>query len=445
MLKKIQNYLLRNYPIVWNTKFIPMGITVIIFNIFFFFFGFFSDSIDFTDYYNTSTSVELFKPISCLISILILIIWLIFYLKNNGLKSFYPKNTKKLYLEWLLTFILISGNLLYFYSFSQGIKFKERSYASKEEVKKINKLLSQIDVITPDSRYGYESETDKDSTSIHLSLLNFRYGRDSAEVKKVKIWLINRQQDSIRNLIQEYLRLQEKHHLKTNLTVNSWMKLIYNPPYYPLSDSNFIAKSEPYKNSIDSKYYVEWRKLDNAYEKIYEAHYDNTKSDIFLVLLYIALSLSLAIFSFRVTSGKAWLISFVIYGLLSFISSVITLFLYFFSDFNDSESITYCIYWTLIFIVMCIYMAIKLVKKQSKSISSLMINLIIWMIPYLPILYNFIFIAFNVENDIFMINDAYEYFYNYEVTFLWINLIFVIVILPFVCKIILKWRALPEG
>ena len=102
MLKKIQNYLLRNYPIVWNTKFIPMGITIIIFNIFFFFFGLFVGE-DFTDYYNTSTSAKLFKTISYLASILILIIWLIFYLKNNGLKSFYPKNTKKLYLEWLLT------------------------------------------------------------------------------------------------------------------------------------------------------------------------------------------------------------------------------------------------------------------------------------------------------------------------------------------------------
>ena len=439
MLKKIQNYLLRNYPIVWNTKFIPMGITVIIFNIFFFFFGFFSDSIDFTDYYNTSTSVELFKPISCLISILILIIWLIFYLKNNGLKSFYTKNTKKLYLEWLLTFILISGNILYSYSYSQGIKFKERTYASKEEVKKINKLLSQIDVIIPDSdyQYTYEPETDQDSTSVHFSLLNYRYGQDRAEVEKVKIWLINRQQDSIRNLIQEYLRLQEKHHLKTNLTVNSWMKLIYNPPYYPLSDSNFIEKSEPY---VDAKYYVEFDKLDYAYEKIYEAHYDNTKSDIFLVPLYIALSLSLAIFSFRVTSGKAWLISLVIYGLLSFIGGVITLF----SNFTDLEFFTYYIYWTLIFIVMCIYMAIMLINKQSKSKSSLMINLIIWMIPYLSMFCYFIFGNCNVKNNTFM-DKAQKYFFIHDSIFFWINLIFVIVILPFVCKIIIKWRALPEG
>ena len=442
MLKKIQNYLLRNYPIVWNTKFIPMGITVIIFNIFFFFFGLFVGE-DFNDYelYSTFINSFLFYLISFLASILILIIWLIFYFKNNGLKSFYPKNTKKLYLEWLLTFILISGNILYFYSYSQGIKFKVRSYASKEEVKKIKKLLSQIDVIIPDPdhQYKYEPETDKDSTSVHLSLLNYRYGQNSAEVKKVKIWLINRQQDSIRNLIQEYLRLQEKHHLKTNLTVDSWMKLIYNPPYYPLSDSNFIEESEPYKNSIDSKYYVEWRKLDYAYEEIYEAHYDNTKSDIFLVPLYIALSLSLAIFSFRITSGKAWLISLVISGLLSYIGGSITLIL----SFGNLELLIFYIYWIFIFIVMCIYMAIMLINKQSKSISSFIINLIIQMIPYLPMIYYFIFIHFNVKNNTFM-DKVLEYFYNHEAFFSWINLILVIVILPFVCKIIIKWRALPE-
>ena len=441
MLKKIQNYLLRNYPIVWNTKFIPMGITVIIFNIFFFFFGLFVGE-DFNDYelYSTFINSFLFYLISFLASILILIIWLIFYFKNNGLKSFYPKNTKKLYLEWLLTFILISGNILYFYSFSQGIKFKERSYASKEEVKKINKLLSQIDVIIPNSdyQYRYEPETDKDSTSIDLSLLNYRYGRDSTEVEKVKKWLINRQQDSIRNLIQEYLRLQEKHHLKTNLTVNSWMKLIYNPPYYPLLDSNFIAKSEFIKNYDKMKYYVEFDKLISNYKIIYYAYKDN-ESNIFLFLLYIALSLSLAIFSFRVTSGKAWLISFVIYGLLSFIGGIITLF----SNFKDLEFFTYYIYWTLIFIVMCIYMAIMLINKQSKSKSSLMINLIIWMIPYLPIFCYFIFIHSNVENNTFM-HKVLEYFFTHYATFFWINLILVIVILPFVCKIIIKWRALPE-
>ena len=442
MLKKIQNYLLRNYPIVWNTKFIPMGITVIIFNIFFFFFGLFVGE-DFNDYelYSTFINSFLFYLISFLASILILIIWLIFYFKNNGLKSFYPKNTKKLYLEWLLTFILISGNILYFYSFSQGIKFKERSYASKEEVKKINKLLSQIDVIIPNSdyQYRYEPETDKDSTSIDLSLLNYRYGRDSTEVEKVKKWLINRQQDSIRNLIQEYLRLQEKHHLKTNLTVNSWMKLIYNPPYYPLLDSNFIAKSEFIKNYDKMKYYVEFDKLISNYKIIYYAYKDN-ESNIFLFLLYIALSLSLAIFSFRVTSGKAWLISFVIYGLLSFIGGIITLF----SNFKDLEFFTYYIYWTLIFIVMCIYMAIMLINKQSKSISSFIINLIIQMIPYLPMIYYFIFIHFNVKNNTFM-DKVQKYFYNHEAFFSWINLILVIVILPFVCKIIIKWRALPEG
>ncbi|MCT6870071.1 MAG: hypothetical protein M3Z80_09010, partial [Apibacter sp.] len=198
-------------------------------------------------------------------------------------------------------------------------------------------------------------------------------------------------------------------------------------------------KSEFIKNYDKMKYYVEFDKLISNYKIIYYAYKDN-ESNIFLFLLYIALSLSLAIFSFRVTSGKAWLISFVIYGLLSFIGGIITLF----SNFKDLEFFTYYIYWTLIFIVMCIYMAIMLINKQSKSKSSLMINLIIWMIPYLSMFCYFIFGNCNVKNNTFM-DKAQKYFFIHDSIFFWINLIFVIVILPFVCKIIIKWRALPEG
>lgn len=459
MFTKTQKRLLENYPILWNTKFVPMGITVLFINFFFFIAGYFSGAINFyeTDYDLNSTTV--IYLISILASLLILIIWLLFYIKNNGFKSFYPKKSNALYMEWLLTFILLAGNLSYPFSYSQGIRYKVRTYASKQEIYEAKKIVDQIQILIPDSYNYYQFspientidslEKDPDSTPMHLSLLNFYpYNK---EIEKVKDWLINEQKDSIRNLIREYLYLQKKHNLSTNLTVNSWMKLVYNPPKYIVTQSNYISNSK-IQNDDNIKNYVEFKKLDFAYQKMYDAYNNgNFYNEFILIILYIALSLSIAIVSFRTTSGKAWLIAFITFGLLIFINGIISV-IFLLLPFNVEESnIIYLIdiYWTFIFLYMCIYVIFKLYKKSAKNKSTILINLILWILPYMPILYYTTFMT-SISESVYSeylnhyISTIYLYFYNHSTAFFWINLIFVIIILFFIAKIIKNWKALPE-
>lgn len=459
MFTKTQKRLLENYPILWNTKFVPMGITVLFINIFFFITGYFSGSINFyeTDYDLNSTTV--IYLISVLASLLILIIWLVFYLKNNGFKSFYPKQSNALYVEWLLTFILLIGNQLYPYSYYQGIIYKERTFASKQQIYEAKKILNQIQVVIPDSYNYYQFnpientidslEKDPDSTPMHLSLLNFYpYNK---EIEQVKNWLINEQKDSIRNLIREYLDLQKKHNLSTNLTVNSWMKIVYNPPNYIVTESNYISNAKN-QNDDNIKNYVEFKKLDFAYQKMFDAYNNgNFSNEFILIILYIALSLSIAILSFRTTSGKAWLIAFITFGLLIFINGIISVLFRLFSFEINEYNITYLItiYWTLILLFMSIYIVLKLYKKSAKNKSTVLINLILWILPYMPILYFTTFMIIMNETSCseylnHYISTIYLYFFNHSIAFFWINLIFVVIILFIIAKIIKSWKALPE-
>ena len=49
MFATIQKYLLINYPLLWNTKIVPVVFYGLLFHIIFFTLGYFNGSIDFTE------------------------------------------------------------------------------------------------------------------------------------------------------------------------------------------------------------------------------------------------------------------------------------------------------------------------------------------------------------------------------------------------------------
>ncbi|MDR2121506.1 MAG: hypothetical protein LBP34_00135 [Flavobacteriaceae bacterium] len=439
MYTKIQKYLLLNYPLLWNTKVVPMGLTVIGFNVLFFLFGFIFGTVDFQNeeyhhyyhyyYYNENTIHITFKLISGLASILILIVWLIYYLKNNAFKSFYPKKAVALYWEWGIIVLLVSANCLYPFSYTQGFLTRERSYASSEEASKTMELIHKVDILLPESDTYYDYETASDSTS--TSLLNYdNYYNDYDEVKK---WLKEGKQDSIRSLMTQYFDLQKKHNLTTNLDVDTWMKLIYNPPDFPVSPRNYIGRK--HRDGYD--HYVEYNKLRNGYDVIHDAHYDlEYLKDFILITLYVALFLSVLLFSFRVTDGKSWLKGVVAAGILIFSYGIITT-IYGIAGGREILYLT-IFYWSALFLIMLIYVGNRILKAGYKGRSSVVLNLILWMIPCLPMFYYAEYIDSYANSYRDFLRKNPEVFFG-------TNLIFVVVIVFFfVVKGVKKWRALPE-
>ena len=86
MFKKIQKYLLINHPLLWNLKIVPISVFLILTNIIFFVLGFLNGGIDFSESQNnyaSNSNDEIITFFSVLVCIVTLIIWVIYYLKNN--------------------------------------------------------------------------------------------------------------------------------------------------------------------------------------------------------------------------------------------------------------------------------------------------------------------------------------------------------------------------
>ncbi len=442
MYTKIQKYLLLNHPLLWNTKVVPMGLTVIGLNLLFFILGYFWGVIDFNNfdyYYHVNDSNVIFGLITGLTSVLILIVWLIYYLKNNAFKSFYPKKSFSLYIEWGIIFILLSGDVFYFFSYTQGTQCRARTYASEKEVEKIQNTLTMANVLLPRPESYYTGIEEIAPTS----LLEPNISPEPKNVQKVITWLKNDNQDSIRALMSQYIVLIKKHNLQTNLTADSWMKLVYNPPGFPISPSNYIYKS---KGSIGQHPvpFVEHRKLSGGYKYIFKAYNFCEQSEgIALVSLYISLSLSILLFSFRVTSGKSWLAGIVCAGLLGFINGILAVILEIMNTEGDTILTFTIVYWSLLFFGSGIYLLNKIWQKDSKGKSRVIFNLFLWVSPYMLLIWIVRYLE-HEDKTLHVHTPIYKFFDDNPMALFWINLIFVILILFFFMKILKKWRALPE-
>lgn len=60
MLSNLQKNILLKYPLLWNTKFIPMAALGILLHIFCFFTGYFDGTIDFTKKYDSLLEAPFF-------------------------------------------------------------------------------------------------------------------------------------------------------------------------------------------------------------------------------------------------------------------------------------------------------------------------------------------------------------------------------------------------
>jgi NADH:ubiquinone oxidoreductase subunit 5 (subunit L)/multisubunit Na+/H+ antiporter MnhA subunit len=138
---------------------ILLGVHIIFFAI-----GYLSADTAFTRnyYYSLDSDLGILYFVSVLVGILILIGWLVFYSRNNGFKTFYPRKASQLYAEWLIILAITAGLSFIPFTLSQGHIFKWKSAASLEEVKEALKTLDMANgLIANDTDYfKYESEYD---------------------------------------------------------------------------------------------------------------------------------------------------------------------------------------------------------------------------------------------------------------------------------------------
>lgn len=516
MLKKTQNYLLLNHPLLWNIKFVPVFIIAAIINLLFFFGGYIYGVIDFTEIndsyrYNDSTPVFVIF-LSIILSLLVLIIWIVYYIRNNAFKTFYPKKRMSLFKEWGLIFILCIVNCSYFISFTYAYELRARHYYEKNELAKRLDILSKASIFT---QGGYDRSEDTVINQQDVKLKNFIYSgkkyqfssllnksmenftlqsreKDSINKRTVMHWLVENRKDSVRNILVQFQNIATGHNLKSNITTEQWMDLVYDYPefinYKVVGNDNFSPVygynsnyiydeyNDEYnyiKNPIDlsmnireivkkdtiyyPKYYVPLSQLKSAYSKMSKA-WVNPEADTKLLigLLYFALGLSVLIFSFRVTSGRSWLIAAVSGGILVVITALISVII---SETLGRQRLLlrnehlFIAIWAVLTIILLIYYCIAL-RKKSKGILGIVLNLLLWLLPFLlPIIYNVshkLAASLNIdyikdEGYVLVEHPLYIWLDQYMGIMFLVNLVLVIPFMYYFTISIKKWKGIAEG
>lgn len=521
MIKKIQKYLLLNYPILWNIRIIPMLLILLAAHLIFFIIGYISTDVTFGKsyyyYYSPSQDLGLLYFVSILVGILLLIGWLVYYSRNNGFKTFYPRKTYQLYVEWIMVFVITIGIAFIPYTLTSGYIAQWKSVASKEEAKNALVILDMASVLIPyeEDRYRFDEEYDKpipiseemrlnpdklnlNQYSTHYSAENgleiigytgaslvffkeynydyyhYKNRRKYADPEtlatietqeKVKKWLREGKQDSIQAIIKSFSKLQTKHNLRGNLSTDNWFKRIYNPPFFPVSNttkiSNYALNSsdydieytEPTRAAIDDIYYdyptaetyptLPLNELRTGYEQVLKC-YDNNyhTEEIALVCSCIALAVAIFIFSFRTTGGKSWLISFIATGVLIFIVVLTGVGIGESMKWRNEEVIIMfiCLVWISIFLGLLIRVLSKIRNKDQKRKSTIYTNLLIWLTPCIVPLLFLTIVAHSEYSD----REYFEPKSEDVMNMFWFNIIFTVLTMWFITMLVRKWKSLPE-
>lgn len=437
-------------PLLWNLKIVPMLGVMAAIHLLFFVAGYAYGAVDFSEnnenYYGDWT--EGFATIAgILVSVLLTLIWLVYYFRNNAFKAYYPKRNSALYQEWLLIFLICTINISYPVTFAYAKDMRARHYYGEAEMLRRTDVISMVSVFADG---GYQNSGDtlikgENDESLEVHRDSFKYGkryyplksllnksltrfsvqdyyRDSLNERRVKQWLVNNHKDSVLWLMTAFDKITKEHAAVSNLTPSRWLEIVYdhpdfdkyitvgrmpfyvNPDFEMYDEHNGIpsiiavapardtlsntVKVQGSTTYIYPKFYVPLRQMDNAYATISDA-WSNPDADEFVVLtvVYVALVLSLLIFSFRVTSGRSWLIAIVGFGISALLIAIVNFFAFKMAlrelGLARYDEELYFGIWLVIVVVMLLYF---LSAARTRKWSDVVLNMVLWLMPWvLPV------------------------------------------------------------
>lgn len=496
MFKNIQKQLLLKYPLLWNTKFIPMLVIGVVMNLIYFFIGYYDGTLNFKENYSSQFDFT-FYSFSVLISLIILIIWLVNYFKNNSFKSFYSKSKSALFYEWLQIVVIVLLLSMFYFPFELGKKAHKRSYFSEIEAKKRCEAISKADFFIDgnyeepkiDSINSVFNDTTINGQYKAINIIRFNYviieGKKFAPNSLInrnvgEFSFFTREQDSLRKLklrkdliankdfvvkkiMKAYLTILKDHKLETNLNEKLWFSIVYDHPKF--QNYKFIGTKLPknvnyYDNQIQfedeynsnvatiynksySQYYIQRDILVDNYNEISLAFTESVfKTDGVLVFLYIVLGISMLIFSFRITSGKSWLIALVGFGIFNIVLGIIAA--------TSRSDYAYPVLITLVFLVIVGYFVNIVIAKKTKGRTMVFINLILWLFGgFLPTVY-LTYFEYYKDTLVLGAHTGYDDYPHYVflkdnlTTMFGLNIVLIIIVVFFISKLIRTWKGISE-
>lgn len=159
-IKKINKYLLEHYPLVWNTRLVWMLGIGILTHLLFFLLGHttiqniadLKDQYQLTNYYS-NTSIVYYNV---LISIFILLVWILFFLRNNAFKNLYALKKGMLFTQFCYIFLIFFINITQYYSFKQGLIAKVKQLYNWKEIDRDIKAFNRTALFLTQDYDEYE-------------------------------------------------------------------------------------------------------------------------------------------------------------------------------------------------------------------------------------------------------------------------------------------------
>jgi hypothetical protein len=155
----LQNRLLTRHPLLWNTRIIWVGSALVLIHLLFFLAGFIDFSAaSFKANYSLSTLISAgMITFSVLCSLVVLVSWLVFYLRNNAYKNFYIIDKYHLSKEFFIITLVLVFAINFFESYKWGGWLKARSITSKQQLAKEANIVNLAMAFVPTSKSAYFS------------------------------------------------------------------------------------------------------------------------------------------------------------------------------------------------------------------------------------------------------------------------------------------------
>ncbi len=156
-IRKIDTFLLENYPIAWHSKIIYLLLGGIILNIIFFFIGFFSVTLDFLKYESISSFYwnSLLIYLHIILVIIGLCFWALAFYKKNAVRHLYPLSKGYFTILFVHLFIGFSLFITPYYSSIFGMTTKANVLVDVEELKNDIPTINKAALFLPNSENDY--------------------------------------------------------------------------------------------------------------------------------------------------------------------------------------------------------------------------------------------------------------------------------------------------
>lgn len=494
MFKKLNQYLLTHYPLLWNTRVVQVLLVNAIIHLLFFLAGWASvssNNLQVRNYYFYGGGLIVF---SVLCSIVVLIGWLIFYLRNNAFKSFYQLGKWHLTKEFALILLIVFSSITFLESYGYGERMKARSITNYAQlVQEVNVVnLAKAFIPTEKNDYfvfnvcgdeggnpiGYSAAIDyedtlnynsKDTNFIRIrnairqknafSYLHYcrifsplydttSYHRSKHINHVVNSWVLNKQKDSIIGVITQAIAICKKYDIETELDAKALAAL-------PFADSNHtitrLVKINRYDSDVEaSPYYLDVYALNNVFDYLDRCSIHSKTTGHWgrlLAELYFVLGMGILLLCYRRFSKKVFLISVIGAGVWCIILGML-------AAVTASEN-GLSILYLFLFGMFTVIALTGLYGKGGKVVTGVVLNWHIYMIPSVLMVIAFLIVyGYNNAPHLEGVYDSVRHCMDYPIgcwveknfeIIAWANLLFSLLYTAFVFnRLTKKWHIMPE-